>query len=299
MQQRLFLPRYGFQQVAGHAEVWRHVVGPHGLMFKPEDMRGVIARGLRDLPPDRVPVISSEILSGHPFFGGIGSDVYAHRLHEIVPAARILVTVRSQLPILRSVYMQYLLRGGTMSAKAFFAGDRELGFHGFRAEHFEYHRLVALYRHLFGAENVLVLSQEGLKADLDGAARRIACFAGNATFDRLSAADGAAYSPSYPEYAAPILRQINKFQQSVLNPAPVLGIGRTPKGFYRLVGGIMRRPPFSWLLRRYRPISRHVEKTFTGRYEESNRALYEMLDGDVALPLGGANPEVAAGSRTA
>ena len=160
-------------------------------------------------------------------------------------------------------------------------------------------RLVALYRHLFGAENVLVLSQEGLKADLDGSARRIACFAGNATFDRLSAADGAAYSPSYPEYAAPLLRQINKFQQSVLNPAPVLGIGRTPKGFYRLVGGIMRRPPFSWVLRRYRPISRHVEKIFTGRYEESNRALYEMLDGDVALPLGGTNPEVAAGSRTA
>ncbi|MCU9848185.1 hypothetical protein OEZ60_09215 [Defluviimonas sp. WL0024] len=39
--------------------------------------------------------------------------------------------------------------------------------------------MVALYDKLSGASNVLVLSQESPKADMDGAASRTACFAGH------------------------------------------------------------------------------------------------------------------------
>ncbi|OYX43968.1 MAG: hypothetical protein B7Z02_07245 [Rhodobacterales bacterium 32-67-9] len=195
-----------------------------------------------------VPVISSEILSGHPFFGGMGSGDYARRLKAIAPDAKILVSIRAQRRILTSVYMQYLLRGGTMSPKLFFAGDPELGFHGFRTEHFEYHRLIGLYRDLFGAANVHVITQESLKTDMDGTTRALAEFAGNSSFDGVLPTHRAAYAPSYPEYAVPLLRRINKFQKSVLTPAPAIRIGTTPNGFYRAAGFLLRRPPFSWIM---------------------------------------------------
>jgi len=276
MQQRLFVHEHGYHQIARHPEVWKHIVAPHGLLFDPEAMRGVIASGMRALPAGMVPVISSEILSGHPFFGGMGSDDFARRLKAIAPDAKILISIRSQMRILTSVYLQYLLRGGTMSPQLFFAGDPELGFYGFRAEHFEYHRLVRLYQELFGAENVHIITQESLRTDMDGATRRLAEFSGNVAFGGVLPTHRSAYAPSYPEYAVPLLRRINKLQKSVLTPAPTIRIGTTPDGFYRAFGYVLRRPPFSTFLGGYHPVTEHVEKTFRGRFDDSNRALAQI-----------------------
>lgn len=285
MQQRLFVPEHGYRQVARHAEVWQHVVGKHGLLFDAEDMKAAIRRGMSELRDDEVPVVSSEILSGHPFYGGIGSDVFARRLQEIAPDAGILISVRHQRRMLTSVYMQYLSRGGTMSPEKFFAGDPDLGFYGFRPEHFEFHRLVGLYQSLFGAGNVYVLSQESLVRDIDEAARGLARFAGNERFDRVLPTHRGTYAPSYPEYAVPILRRINKFQKSVLTPAPTIRFGTTPKGIYRLVGAALRKPPFSMALSGYRPVSGYVERHFADHFDDSNRQLISIINQDLYWPL--------------
>lgn len=284
MQQRLFVPEHGFRQVARHAEAWKHVVGVHGLIFDPEPMKEAIRRGMAELRDGEVPVVSSEILSGHPFFGGMSSDVFAQRLKRIAPDARILISVRHQRRMLTSVYMQYLSRGGTVSPEVFFDGDPDLGFYGFRPEHFEYHRLVALYQDLFGAENVHVISQESLARDMEEASFALARFAGNERFSGVLPTHRAVYAPSYPEYAVPLLRRINKFQKSVLTPAPTIRIGTTPKGLYRLVGGAMRRPPFSAMLKNYRPVSEYVERHFSGRFDDSNRQLIAMIRQELFWP---------------
>jgi len=277
MQQRLFTNEHGYHQIARHQEVWDHIVSPHGLCFDAKGMREVIREGLADMPDGMVPVISSEILSGHPFFGGMGSDDYARRLKEIAPNARILITIRSQMKALTSIYMQYLLRGGTMGPEKFFDGDPDLGFHGFRSEHYDYHRLVGHYQALFGAENVYVVTQESLIADMDGATRGLARFAGNTGFDGVLPTHRKAYAPSYPEHAVPVLRRVNKLQRSVLNPAPLVCLGTTPKGLYRATGYILRRQPFATLLRGRAPITDCVRKRFSGRYDASNRALAELV----------------------
>jgi hypothetical protein len=240
-------------------------------------MRAVIRETLKTMPSGMVPVISSEILSGHPFFGGMGSDDYAHRLKAIAPGANILITIRSQMRALTSVYMQYLFRGGTMNPELFFDGDPDLGFHGFRPEHFEYHRLIGLYQSLFGPENVHVVTQEGLKSDMDASTRGLAVFAGNQMFDGVLPTHREAHSLSYPEYAVPVLRRINKLQRSVLNPAPLLYVGTTPLGLYRVAGQILRRPLFSGALGSRRPVSALVRRRFTGRYDESNQALAGLI----------------------
>lgn len=284
MQQRLFVPEHGYRQVARHAEAWKHVVGVHGLLFDPDPMKQAIRRGMSELRDGEVPVISSEILSGHPFFGGMSSDVFAQRLKRIAPDARILISVRHQRRMLTSVYMQYLSRGGTVSPEVFFEGDPDLGFYGFRPEHFEYHRLVALYHDLFGVENVHVISQESLARDIDEASLALARFAGNDRFQSVLPTHRSVYAPSYPEYAVPLLRRINKFQKSVLTPAPTIRIGTTPKGLYRLVGAAMRRPPFSTLLKGSRPVSDYVERHFSGRFDDSNRQLMAMIGQELHWP---------------
>lgn len=273
MQRRLFMPEHGWRQIAGHAEVFTHVVSPHGLVFDPAPMRALVAARAAAAGEGEALVISSEILSGNPFYGGRESDIYAERLAQIAPGARILVSIRNQLRILPSIYMQYILRGGTQTPERFFEGTDEPGYFGFSAAHFFYDRLVARYQELFGAGNVYLLTQESLLQDVDLAAENLARFCGNARFKKLVESARAASGVSYPEHAVPVLRRVNHVQSSTLNPTPVLGLGRTPKGLYRILGYLLRRQPLSGLLKTYRPVSSLVRHRFAGVYDESNRRL--------------------------
>lgn len=293
MQQRLFVPEHGYRQIARHTEVWNHLVGVHGFDFDPSAMRDAMQVGMSDLLPGEVPVISSEIISGHPFFGGIGNDAYAERIKQVAPEALILISVRHQQRMLTSIYMQYLSRGGVVSPEKFFSGDPDLGFFGFRPAHLEYHRLVSLYHELFGRQNVLVVSQESVSKDLDAVARSIANFSGNRTFSSVLPTHRAVYAPSYPEYAVPLLRRVNKLQRSVLNPAPAVRLGNGTGGLYRLIGAGMRRPPFSMLKNQITPVSNCVRSMFAKRFDDSNRALMELVDTDLCWP----KPEPTSGSE--
>jgi hypothetical protein len=276
MQRQLFMPAHGFRQVAFHREAFDHVVAPHGFDFDPAPLAARLAESSAALAPGEVPVLSSEILSGHPFQGGHESDVYAERLARIAPGARVLISIRSQLKILPSVYMQYVLRGGTLPWDRFFAGTDELGYFAFTPKHFEYDRLVAHYQRLFGPERVHVLTQESLQRDMAAAAAAVAAFAG-ARFSGLTAAARRVEGASYPEYAAPLLRRINHVQKSTLNPWPVMALGRTPYGLFRAAGWLLRRPPFPALLGGRRPVTAHVAARFAGHYRDSNARLAAIV----------------------
>lgn len=283
MQRQLFQPAHGYRQICGHEEVFAQVVKPHGLRFDPAPMADLIARMREEVQPGETAVISSEILSGHPFQGGHESDVYAERLQRIAPEARILISIRNQMRILPSVYMQYVLRGGTMPPARFFEGTEELGYFGFTPEHFEYDLLVAHYQRLFGAANVHVLPQESLQSDRDGSMRRLAAFAGNTRFAGLVPAALKPVGESYPEHATPVLRRINHIQKSTLNPWPILSLGETPKGLYKLAGFALKRPPLAAVLRHRKPASEHVRSRFTGYYAPSNARLAALITHPIDL----------------
>ncbi|WP_456388112.1 hypothetical protein [Profundibacter sp.] len=278
MQQLLFTSAHHYSQVADHAEVFKHIVQPHGFHFDPAPMRAILKDRLASLDPGVVPVISSEILSGHPFMGGHESDVFAERLHRIAPQARILISIRAQMRIIPSVYTQYILRGGTMRPAQFFDGTDTPGYFGFTPKHFEYDHLVNCYQQLFGRDNVYVLTQESLQVDMALAAQRLAVFSGNTIFPGLTQDAQRIYAASYPEHALPILRRINHVQSSTLNPNPIIKLGRTPQGLYRAAGFLLRRPPFSNLLGKRKPVSDYVRNRFAGYYDDSNTRLAQLTD---------------------
>lgn len=273
LQMRLFRPEHGFRQIVTHQEASDLIERPVDLAFDPAPMRALIAGRMADVEAGEVPVISSEILSGHPFQAGRDGAALARRLARIVPGARILIGIRAQHRILPSVYMQYLLRGGTMPPETFFEGTGVPGYFGFDPVHFEYHRLTALYQELFGAENVFVLTQESLARDMDGAAAALTAFAGAGRFEGLRKWARKVQSASYPEYGAGLLRRINHVQAGTLNPVPIVRLGETPGGLYKVAGYLLRRPPLSSVLKGRRPVAGEVARRFAGHYGASNAEL--------------------------
>lgn len=274
MQRHLFTPDHGYRQLCGHEEVFNHIVRPHGLRFDPTPMQALISLASQTETAGEARIISSEILSGHPFLGGRESEVYAERLARIQPDAKILISIRNQMQILPSVYMQYVLRGGTMPAKHFFEGTDEVGYFGFTPEHFEYDRLVELYQRLFGPQNVYILPQETLRGGMMvDALVRLAQFSGNTRYSGLTEQAQKPVGQSYAEYTAPILRRINHIQKSTLNPWPILSLGQTPMGLYKLAGYVMKKPPIATFLKGHKPVSDHVKQRFHGYFSQSNLRL--------------------------
>ncbi|TNC74790.1 hypothetical protein [Rubellimicrobium roseum] len=283
MQNLLFQPVHGYRQILTHREVFEGLLRPHGLQFDPEAIREAIAARQHDVPPGMVPVISSELISGNPFFGGRENDLYAERMRQTMPDARVLISIRTQLRILPSVYMQYIRRGGTMTPERFFDGEVEWGYFGFAPEHFEYDRLIALYQELFGRDNVYVLPQEMLQADLDLACADLARFAGHAEWRGLSSDARRVRGASDPEYAVPVLRRVNHVRPSALHHEPLLNLGTGGDHLFRATSYLMRRAFVAALMKSRTPVSQHVRARFAGYFSESNARLRRIVSNSIDM----------------
>ena len=269
LQQVLFQPDHGFRWLLDHREVFDHLVMPHGLDFDPAATAALIAQrrgGADNGTKGATGVITLEALVGNPFHGGRESDAYAHRLKAVAPDARILITIREQCRMMASVYMQYLKRGGTLPARAFFAGEPVGGYFGFDPAHFEYDRLVALYHALFGPENVLVLPLEAILRDQAGAVSQIARFAGNTALGAWT--HRPAQGVSTPEAAAPVLRRLNHVRNGPAHREPLLDLGAAAEFAHRAASALARRlNPAS------RPVTATARDLFAGRFADGNRRL--------------------------
>jgi len=277
MQRALFVPEFGYRPLMDHDEVFAMISGVHDLRFDPSVAQGWIAEKSTGLEEGAVAVISSEILTGNMFFGGRESLVLAQRLKAIAPDAKILITIRAQPKILPSVYMQYLLRGGTLSPKDFFTGKPALGYTPFDPDHFAYHRLHKIYCELFGAENVLVSTQETLAKDRAAVARQIADFSGNELTPEGAAPEVEAQGVSFPEYAVPVLRRASLLQGGPVKSSREFTPDSRPGRIYQWTGSLIRRLPSHNMLKGRKPVADYVTQQFGGYYNSSNSALAAQI----------------------
>lgn len=136
---------------------------PDGAFFA-AGLRGMLGQ-LERLPGGPL-LLSDEGLSGSLWNGdGIGPR-NAERLHLVLPRARILIVVRRQDEMLRSIHGQYVNEGGTRALRDFVEG---VGVEGsrFSLRHLEYDQLVGRYVELFGRDRVWVAPYEYLRAKRD------------------------------------------------------------------------------------------------------------------------------------
>ncbi len=283
LQRVLFTPEHAYRKLLTHAEVFETIVRPHGLTFDRRFAKTLIAERLEVETVCKTDVISSEILSGNPFYGGRESDQFARRLHEVAPGALILITIREQFGAMTSVYMQYLSRGGTMPPGGFFAEAPDIGYLAFSSEHLQFHRLVGLYREMFGPDRVLVITKESLDQDHGAVIERIGKFCSNDTPVDLGTDATERIGISYPEYSSGLLRRINHFRPGPMNMAPMINLGALAERVYRGTGALVRRRGMLRACDRWKPVTGLVHKQFRGRFADSNRALQALLGSRIDL----------------
>ncbi|MCP4613465.1 MAG: sulfotransferase domain-containing protein [Planctomycetes bacterium] len=106
--------------------------------------------------------LSWERLSGD-MLRGYDSRRIANRLLQVFGNVKIIITIRNQLDMTRSVYNQYIKMGGVCSLKKFLS-DKDIAGNQFM-ERLKYEGLINYYRELFGRENVYVDCYESIKGN--------------------------------------------------------------------------------------------------------------------------------------
>jgi hypothetical protein len=153
---------YDFQVMWGKGEAIEKIVMPHPMRFDAGDARRDF---FSELDNNRIPVITHEALSGVPNAGIYYGFQVADKLKIIFGDAKIIIGIREQKSMIRSMYGQYIVRGGVKNLENFLGcGNSRLGFRPVcRLDHFEYDLLISYYIKLFGVENVLCLPIEILR----------------------------------------------------------------------------------------------------------------------------------------
>ncbi len=159
----------GFSPTISHPTLLRTLWTPHALDFDAATCRSGFDPYLKIArEAGLMPVISEEELSGNPHVGGDMSKEIASRLHATFPDGRVLLMIREQRRMIRSVYAQYVRDTGVWSLERYLDPpivNRRVQYPTFRLEHFRYDRLIRWYIELFGRSNVLVLSYEQFRSD--------------------------------------------------------------------------------------------------------------------------------------
>ncbi len=239
------------------------------------------ARGL-------VPVVSSERMSGSPHTGGYDTRTIADRLYETWPDANVLIVVREQKAIVRSVYLQYIRQGGVLPLGAYLDPPRALySVPSFDPRCFDYHRFASYYRDRFGAERVHVVPYELLRVDPPAFVAAVLAAAGvQPTSDLAALPYGRQSNPSLSASSAAVRRQLNRLvaARRPLNPGVLVRIPSTVD--HRIWDPVLRT------LDRLLPegIAAGAERrlrTFLAawagdRYGASNRRLGALLSEDLA-----------------
>ena len=107
------------------------------------------------LSADKVNVISSESLSGS-LYSAVGKRDLDHRhsiienLQRTLPEAKIMLVLRRQDQFARSVYRQYIKRGGVLDPAEFFGLDGHEGAY-FPRDRFRYYEYVGVLKNRFPA----------------------------------------------------------------------------------------------------------------------------------------------------
>lgn len=114
----------------------------------------------------RLPVWSEEVLLGDPLVRRYDGPANLHRIAAAMPEARILITIREQRGMALSMLREHATQGGTGTLRDFIGiGQEDIAYTPIlRPDFLHFDRAVAAARAAFGAERVLILPQEMLRA---------------------------------------------------------------------------------------------------------------------------------------
>ncbi|MBO0663019.1 sulfotransferase [Jiella sp. MQZ9-1] len=252
-------------------EIVRDIVWPDVFDFDPAAAR---QRYLPSLGEAREAgatlVLSHERLSGYPGNGGFDRRQTADRLAATFPEAKILIVLREQRALLRSMYSQYVTDGGDASIDEFLALPQpRLGrMPHFRLSTYDFDRLILHYQSLFSPERVLVLPFEMFCADPQDFCDRIGGFCGHPP---RPLTDTASINEKRPLLMQQAQRFANRhFSRNELSASALLDLKSLPKGFRvfrRAFEAVTPRQLETWMSQR---LMRSIARVVGDYYAASN-----------------------------
>ncbi len=162
LQKYLFKPEQGFLNVLNSLCTTLSVIDPTPFAFNEQTALQFIHEALQKHPQHAglVPVCSAEALIGNFYCGGYNAKQNADRLHTLFPDAKILLIVREQQQLMRSLYKTLVVWGMPHTIKRLLhPRDTSLA-PQFNLDFLRYDLLAHYYQQQFGTENVLILPYE-------------------------------------------------------------------------------------------------------------------------------------------
>ena len=154
LQKHFFNRRHGYHKCYGPLESHIAFISPRPFDWIPPPTIDLPAAG------KMVPVITSESLAGNPLTGGSNAEIILHRLHKTLPQARILIVIREQRAMLRSLYQLLVNWGCPYSIEMLLKNDLAGNSPRFNPDFLFFDRIIDAYQSKFGKERVLVLPME-------------------------------------------------------------------------------------------------------------------------------------------
>jgi hypothetical protein len=234
-----------------------------------------------------VPVLSAERLCGDMLYGAYDSARNARRLALTFPGARVLIVFREQRRMILSSYREYVSSGGLLGPEDYLRPPPPRFPHPwpFSPVHFEYDRLIALYRDLCGDTSVLALPYELFRNDPEDFVGRIIALTGGAPRPDAVASLPFSYveNPAWPAATLGARRRANVVLGGRLNPWAALdartGLGGALSRSLRAVGS---RAPDGLATSATRRLELTVAAATGDRYRASNRRTAELVGVDLA-----------------
>ena len=163
LQKQFFKPRHGFREALSSFYTFFAFVNTGSFQWIPCRDRLQL-----ETPDNLVPVFSAEALVGNPLTGGQDGEANLYRMHQTLPEARILIVIREQNAMLRSLYKLLVNFGYPYRIGMVLDNDLVGNVPSFDLKYLCYDHVIDAYQQAFGKESVLVLPYEKFTSHPDG-----------------------------------------------------------------------------------------------------------------------------------
>lgn len=293
LQKNLFVPNMGFIKCLNPDLAHELIAAKKPFRLDTQEVQGKInfaqARATKMLPREQasrlVPVVTSEALVGNMFCGGFDAELLAQRLATCFPQAKILIVIREQRQMIRSLYSTAVAWGVPHTIEDFLTPRGENLSPQFNCEFLMYDSLVAHYQRIFSKDRVAVIPYELFKSDPSAFLKKIMQLypsLGNSTkLAQLPISD--TVNPGQTIVETGVQRILNSW---LLQTPFNYGGWFQDRENWRLLRNTWRAPfdktgyLVSGLEQR---LSKKIEKLTQGRFLASNRQLSQLIDIDLGV----------------
>lgn len=218
---------------------------------------------------------SFESLAGSPFYyKGIGRSTVPQTL-KALGFDKVIITIRNQEKAIDSYYRQFVAQGGTLSFKNWLdLNDRRpIPQKYFRHSYLKYDGLLRKYLHVFGKENILLLTQEELNEDREKFINKIAAFT-HSSYKVPPDFNPKKSNQSLTNLSILLLRFINHFTFSSIRPFHMVSRHISSRTAWKLFAAVLDPYLIRFFSRRRSYISKYrLEQEIQALYKKSNEEL--------------------------